>query len=94
MPQVCKQGDLNNAGGAVVAGTVGTVTIEGLPVAVIGSVLSPDGECPISPPHCSPIIVQGSSSVTAGGIPVAFVGSTNSCGHSMATGAGTVIVGG
>lgn len=94
MPQVCKQGDLNSAGGSVVSGTVGSVTIEGLPVAVVGSRLTPDSLCSVSPGHCSPVIIQGSGSVTAGGIPIAFVGSSNSCGHVMISGAGTVIVGG
>jgi uncharacterized Zn-binding protein involved in type VI secretion len=93
MPQVCREGDVNTAGGAVISGTIATVTVEGRAVAVVGSVLSPDINCPDDPVHCAPVIVQGSSTVTAGGIPIAFVGSATSCGHPMASGAATVEVG-
>lgn len=92
MPQVCREGDQNSAGGVVISGTIASVTVEGRAVAVVGSVLSPDSSCPDDPAHCAPVIIQGSSSVTVGGLPVAFVGAATSCGHAMATGAATVSV--
>ena len=92
MPQVCREGDQNSAGGVVISGTIASVTAEGLPIAVVGSVLSPDLSCPDDPIHCAPVIVQGSSTVTAGGIAVAFVGAVNNCGHVMVTGSATVFV--
>jgi len=92
MPQVCRQGDQNSAGGVVIAGTIPSVTVNGLPIAVVGSLLSPDSQCDDDNPHCSPVIIQGSSSVTAGGIPVAFVGSANDCGHVMSTGSDNISV--
>jgi uncharacterized Zn-binding protein involved in type VI secretion len=93
MPQVSRLSDINSAGGSVDGGVANSVLCEGQPVAVVGSSLSPDSDClPIGMPHCSPVIVQGSSTVFAEGIPVAFVGSANDCGHSMATGASTVFV--
>lgn len=95
MPLVCKQGDTNSAGGPVVGATIASVTVEGKPIAVIGSILGADGLCPLLPPvHCAPVIIQGSGTVTAEGIPIAFVGCGNNCGHQMASGSSTVEVGG
>jgi uncharacterized Zn-binding protein involved in type VI secretion len=92
MPQVCREGDQNSAGGVVISGTRASVTVEGLAIAVLGSVLSPDLSCPEDPIHCAPVITQGSSTVTAQGVPVAYVGALNNCGHVMVTGAATVSV--
>ena len=64
-----------------------TVLVEGVPIGCIGDAASPHGEAP----HTSPTIVSGSSTVFAGGRPIALQGqSIASCAHPVATGAATV----
>lgn len=66
-----------------------TVYAEGVPVSVVGDLVSPHGE----PPHTSPTIANGSTTVSANGKPVVVQGlSKATCAHAVTTGAVTVNV--
>lgn len=86
MPPVARIGDV--AGGAIINGA-NTVLSGGIPVAVLGSVVSPHGKVP----HSGATIITSSSSVFAEGIPIARLGDVASCGHTIANGDATVISG-
>jgi uncharacterized Zn-binding protein involved in type VI secretion len=95
MPATSRRTDINSHGGTIVGAVIESVIVEGQACAVIGSTLTPDSLCPpLAGPHCGPVVVAGSGSVNAGGIPVTRIGDANNCGASNATGAGTVITGG
>lgn len=66
-----------------------TVFAEGVPVSVVGDIVSPHG----APPHVRPTIVTGSATVRAQGRAVVVQGlSTATCAHIVTTGAATVQV--
>jgi uncharacterized Zn-binding protein involved in type VI secretion len=66
-----------------------TVIAEGVPVSLVGDLVSPHG----APPHTSSTIISGSGTVFAEGRPVVVQGtSTAACGHVVNTGAATVQV--
>jgi len=88
MPGACRIGDSNNGGGKITEG-VGSVIINGKPVAVIGAKISPHGKGK----HASATVVEGSGTVIAEGKGVTFIGAANDCGHSNQSGSGDVIVG-
>lgn len=67
-----------------------TVFAGGLPIATIGSVVTPHG----LPPHAGSVLLQGSVTVFAGGLPVVRAGDSASCGHVVGPGEFTVLVGG
>ena len=74
---VARIGDV--AGGAIINGA-NTVTANGIPVAQLGSVVTPHGK----PPHSASVIAVGSSTVFAEGIPVARLGDAATCGDVIA----------
>jgi len=86
MPYVARIGDI--AGGAIITGA-NTVTANGIPVAQLGSVVSPHGKAP----HSGNVIVNGSKSVTAEGIPIARFGDVASCGDTIADASPNVTAG-
>jgi uncharacterized Zn-binding protein involved in type VI secretion len=93
MPAIARHDDINEEGGAVISGA-STVFVNGRLVGQVGNTMTshaPYG--PPHPPHDAATITDGSSSVIADGIPVAFVGSGNSCGHSIVVGSEDVIAG-
>ena len=94
MPLVVRTGDVNSAGGVAVGG-VPTVLANGRPVIPPGTAVTPHPCCgaPGCNVHCAASTTVGSTTVLAGGMPVVYVGSPDSCGHSRATGSVTVIVG-
>ena len=95
MPPTSRRSDVNTHGGTIVGSVIETVIVENQACAVIGSTLTPDGLCPpLAGPHCGPVVVAGSGSVNAGGIPVTRIGDANNCGAANATGASSVITGG
>ena len=87
MPAVVRKDDQNNAGGLATSMVIPSVLINGKPCAVVGTIISPH------PPHVAAVITVGNSTVLVEGKPIAYVGSPNSCGHSMATGSPDVMVG-
>ena len=90
MPMCGKVGASLVGPGVVLGPGFPTVIVEGSPVSVVGDLVAPHGE----PPHSSPVLVNGSATVFAGGRPVTLQAvSKASCGHSMLTGAPTVQIG-
>lgn len=87
MTNVARVGDI--AGGAIINGAT-TVTANGLPVAQLGSAVTPHGPAP----HSGNVIVVGSNTVLAEGIPIARLGDAASCGDVIANASPNVIAGG
>lgn len=90
---IVRLGDVNNAGGAVVGPGAPTVLANGIPVSLLGDRVSAHAPCPDVPSHCGAVVAQGSGTVFAESQSVSFVGATESCGHSRATGSPSVLVG-
>ncbi len=91
MPAVVRKDDQNNAGGLATSMVVPSVLINGKPCAVVGTIIS--SHSPFGTSHAAAVITVGNSTVLVEGKPIAYVGSPNSCGHSMATGSPDVMVG-
>ena len=74
---------------------VPTVFAGGFPIATVGSTITPHGNPKINQVCVSGAaeIIVGSDTVFAMGFPVATVGSLCDCGHAIAVGIPTVIVG-
>jgi uncharacterized Zn-binding protein involved in type VI secretion len=90
---VVRLGDVNNAGGSILGPSASTVLTNGIPTSLIGDRVSAHAPCPRIPSHCAASVVQGSGTVFAEGRPVVYVGASDSCGHSRASGSSTVITG-
>lgn len=90
---VVRVGDANNAGGVITGPAAATVLTNSIPTSLIGDNVSPHAPCPRVPSHCAAVVTQGSSTVFAEGRPVVYVGATDSCGHTRASGSPTVLVG-
>lgn len=92
MAKLSRVGDTNQTGGAIMRGA-GTVFANGKNVGQQGNQLTPHAPYGRShPPHASATVTVGSATVFAEGKPVARVGSSNSCGHSMVQGSDNVFV--
>lgn len=92
MPNICRIGDTNQPGGAIVSGA-STVFANGILVGQLGSPISPHAPWgKPHPPHGRATVTSASPSVFADGIAVARVTSSNSCGHSMVQGSPDVFV--
>jgi uncharacterized Zn-binding protein involved in type VI secretion len=89
---VCRVGDVNTAGGVILEGDP-TVLINGRPIAVIGSDVSPHPPCPKPSSHCFARTQLKPGSVLVKGVPIATAPSTDTCGHPRLTGSLNVIVG-
>lgn len=91
MPGVQRQGDPNVAGGIITSG-IGSVRVNGRPIAVPGTSVSPHTCCgsPGCGAHCSATTQGGIGSVRAEGRPIIVNGSSDSCGHSRNSGSGDV----
>lgn len=87
---LARHDDKNEEGGTIVSGA-STVVVNGRLVAQVGNHIEP--HYPGGIPHETATITSGSLTVIADNVPVAFVGSANSCGHSIDTGSEDVIVG-
>lgn len=95
MGAVQRVGDANGAGGVITAG-VGSVRVNGRPIAVTGKKVSPHpccGQKRCPPVHCSASTSGGVGSVRAGGSPVIVSGNADTCGHSRSGGSGDVRAG-
>jgi uncharacterized Zn-binding protein involved in type VI secretion len=92
MPQLSRQGDQNEVGGAIMRGA-GTVFCNGIPVGLNVSQMTPHAPWDKThPPHQSATTTSGSDTVICEGSPVLKVGSGNSCGHSIVQGSPDVYV--
>ena len=94
MKPAVRQGDTNSAGGVVKGGSP-SVLINGRNAITPGQSVTPHPCCglPFCARHCVAVTGRGSSSVYVEGKPLVYVGSSDSCGHSRATGSPDVIIG-
>lgn len=81
---VCRLGDLNTLGGAILTG-VPTVLVNGRPIAVLGNKVSPHAK------HKFAITLNLKATLLASGRPVISLGNIDSCGHPRIKGSTTVI---
>lgn len=96
MPAVQRQGDADSAGGVILKG-IGSVTVNGRPIAAGRLKVSPHPCCGrkgCPPSHCSPTTVPGSSSVRIAGQLVVLTGHKDSCSHARVGGSPNVFIGG
>jgi len=84
LPGIARVGQ-DTAGGTIIGNLAPDIIVEGRPIAVVGASIAGHG----LPPHNSPVMVQGSSTVIANGIFVCRQGDAASCGHT-ATGSSNV----
>jgi|13_taG_2_1085334.scaffolds.fasta_scaffold16170_3 uncharacterized Zn-binding protein involved in type VI secretion len=92
MARLVRQGDINSAGGRVMAGHT-NILCNFRPVALQGSVVSAHPPCPKPPIHCAAIAAKpGRPRVLANGIPVLVVGDVDTCGHARAQGSLNTVV--
>lgn len=77
MPGISVLGQ-NSAGAPIVGPGATTWTVNGSPISLLGDAVTGHGQ----PPHSAPSMVQGSSWMTIGGIPVVCAGCAASCGHT------------
>lgn len=87
--------DMVGLGGKIIPPVACTVTIEGNPVVLLGSGVTPHAPTAKKPtPHQFPqVIITGSCTVTAEGRPIARAGDIASCGCSILIGSCTVNIG-
>lgn len=99
MPGVARMGD--NISGDVGAGPtpivsncIPNVLVNGMPIAVLGSIGAVHAAPPPHPPN-SPVVAKGSATVLAGGKPVARIGDPCVCigAPTIIAGSGNVIAG-
>lgn len=88
MPAVQRVGDVDSGGGVITSG-VGSVRINGIPVSVNGSGVSPHAR---KNSH-RPVTSGGVGSVRAGGSPVNVAGNADTCGHARTGGSSNVSAG-
>lgn len=85
MPKLSRQGDKNQAGGAIQRGAA-TVFANGIAVGLHVSSITAHA------PHSTATTSSASPSVFCEGAQVLRVGSTNTCGHSIVTGSEDIFV--
>ena len=81
--QIVRVGDVNSAGGKVVTGD-NSVRINGIPVAVDGSLVS--CHAPFSPPHVHARCRASVNNIKVNGKRLILVGDTDTCGHKRVQG--------
>jgi uncharacterized Zn-binding protein involved in type VI secretion len=96
MPGIQRKGDPNSAGGVALGG-VGSVQINGRPVVVVGTRVSPHSPWRNKKrhrPHAAPVTAGGVGTVRANGIPINVDGDVDTCGHPRVGGSSDVRIGG
>jgi uncharacterized Zn-binding protein involved in type VI secretion len=94
MAGVVRQGDPNINGGLAVFPVAMSVTVNGRPVATVGTVVTSHPPCsPQQPQHCKSLIPLGSFTVLAEGKPISYVGLPDMCGCPRVLGSFDVLVG-
>ena len=95
MPGVQRQGDANVFGGLALGGDP-TVRVNGRPILIEGTAVSPHPCCGrkgCNPLHCFCLTKGGNPTVRANGIPVITDYATDQCGDLRVGGSGDVRVG-
>ena len=93
---VQRVGDQNSAGGLVINGD-STVLINGRPVAIQGSLVTPHpccGKRGCPPVHCSARTTSNTPTVLVNGKPIITLGALDTCNHTRVGGSPDVVVGG
>lgn len=85
MPKVVREGDKNSAGGRVIHGNKHFI-VDGKPISVNGSPVSPHDPCPKHKKHCHAKTANGTHHFIVDGIPVNLVGDKDTCGHPRING--------
>lgn len=94
MPAAARLNDPDTSDGAISSACAGTVNINGLAAAVVGSMDRDHAPYGIPhPPHVPNPIVSGSGTVSIEGKAAARVGDPFNCGHSVASGSPNVTIG-
>lgn len=92
---VSRLGDRNAVGGVVVTGNP-TVLVNGRPITVLGSKVTPHPCCGAKgcpPIHCSALTTSTNFSVLVAGRPVTTIGDKDTCGHPRISGSFNVFAG-
>lgn len=90
---VGRVGDIVGPGGSIVTPVVPTVLVNGIPICVVGALVSPHPPCPEEPSHCAATIQTGNPTVLAGGLHVSGVGDIASCADAIASGSTDTLIG-
>lgn len=85
MPSVGRVG-IDSSGGLITGPGVSSVKINGSKISVVGDLVASHG----SGPHAAATMLQGSSSVFAGGKGICRQGDSASCGHTLSPGSPNV----
>jgi uncharacterized Zn-binding protein involved in type VI secretion len=94
MPQAARLNDPDTSDGVISSSCAGTVFINGLPAAVVGSMDSDHAPYGIPhPPHVPNPIISGSTTVSIEGKAAARQGDSFNCGHVIASGSPDVNIG-
>lgn len=91
MLRVVREGDRNSAGGRVIKGDP-TFLVDGRPVSVDGSPVSPHKPCPEIPIHCHAKTANGVKTFIINNIPVNVIGNLDTCGHPRIEGSDKFVV--
>jgi uncharacterized Zn-binding protein involved in type VI secretion len=87
MPSLSRQNDENSVGGKILRGSQ-TVLVDNLPAGLHVSKISP--HVPYDKLHTTSTTTTASTGILIDNVPVLFVGSATTCGHSIVTGSPTV----
>lgn len=93
MPAICRVGDTNGVGGKLTEGS-STVLLDGLPIALHPNTITPHQPWPRKQHypqhhHDAKTVAGYSTSLMVEGKPVVLVGTSTTCGHSIADGSST-----
>jgi uncharacterized Zn-binding protein involved in type VI secretion len=91
MPAVQRVGDQDDAPGGAIINGVGSVLVNGIPVAVTGASVTAHNN--YKGAHVSATTQNSQGSVTAGGQPIVITGDVDSCGHTRQGGSPNVNIG-
>lgn len=78
MPNVIRLGDPTSHGGKVTSTSAAHITVDGVPVVLVGDKCS----CPVTG-HDGCTIASGNANHTVDGVPVAYDGDETSCGAKL-----------
>ena len=90
--KLVRLGDENSAGGRALDGDRSFI-VDGRPVCVVGTPVSPHAPCPDEPAHCNAVTQQGEYTMIIGNIKANVTGDVDSCGHVRTQGSDTFIIG-
>ena len=80
---VVSQVTTDSAGGTIIGSNQATpeITIDGLPVPVVGAPVASHAPCPVDPSHCAATMAAGSPGIVIDGVPIIRAGDPATCSH-------------